>query len=201
MLEEQLNIVSAQAIVLAAIVSIYLTIRLKGDLRKLSAILSIFILSHSFYHIFEFVGNDLLADRIFEPLSVLILILFGVVYSNIDRPKKQRANNISLGAWIPGGLPFIMDNITPMLLVIALGIFIRLAIISKSIKTFQFQISVFIIIWILGEIAGILRDIGILRLTSVQSEIGLEIHVISMVFFSLMLWFRFYYSMKVEKLY
>jgi hypothetical protein len=142
-----------------------------------------------------------LADRIFEPLSVLILILFGVVYSNIDRPKKQRANNISLGAWIPGGLPFIMDNITPMLLVIGLGIFIRLAIISKSIKTFQFQISVFIIIWILGEIAGILREIGILRLTSVQSEIGLEIHVISMVFFSLMLWFRFYYSMKAEKLY
>lgn len=65
---------------------------------------------------------------------------------------------------------------------------------SKNIRNFQFQISVFIIIWILGEIAGILQDNGIIVLSTLQGDIGLEIHVVSMIFFSIMLWLRFYYS-------
>ena len=89
MLETQLHFISAIVILLAAIVSIYLTVRLKGDLRKLSAILSIFIFIHSFYHIFEFFGSTQLGEGFFEPLSVAVLIFFGVVYSNIARPKKQ----------------------------------------------------------------------------------------------------------------
>lgn len=75
-----------------------------------------------------------------------------------------------------------------------LGIFVWLAMRSKNIRSFQFQISVFIIIWILGEIAGILQDNGIIVLSTVQGDIGLEIHVVSMIFFSIMLWLRFYYS-------
>ncbi|MGC2427793.1 MAG: hypothetical protein WA421_12225 [Nitrososphaeraceae archaeon] len=200
MLETQLHFVSAIVILLAAIVSIYLTIRLKGNLRKLSAILSIFILTHSIYHILEFFGSTQLAEGIFEPLSVAVLIFFGVVYSGIARPKKNSTNSIALAAWNPSVLSVFIDNITPILLLVALGIFIRLAIISKSIRTFQFQISIFIIIWILGEIAGILQNSGILNLSSLQSDIGLEIHVISMVFFSVMLWLRYYYSRSAEKM-
>lgn len=109
-------------------------------------------------------------------------------------------NSIALAPWNPSVLSVFIDNITPILLLVALGIFIRLAIISKSIRTFQFQISIFIIIWILGEIAGILQNSGILNLSSLQSDIGLEIHVISMVFFSVMLWLRYYYSRSAEKM-
>jgi hypothetical protein len=200
MLETELHFVSAIVILLAAIVPIYLTIRLKGNLRTLSAILSIFILTHSFYHILEFFGSTLLAEGIFEPLSVAVLIFFGIVYSRMARPKNQGANNMTIAAWNPGTLSVLMDNITPILLLVALGIFIRLTIISKNVRTFQFQISIFIIIWILGEIAGILQDSGVIVLSPVQSDIGLEIHVVSMVFFSMMLWLRYYYSRSGEKM-
>jgi hypothetical protein len=54
--------------------------------------------------------------------------------------------------------------------------------------------SIFLVVWIIGEIAGILQDSGIIVFTALQGEIGLEIHVVSMVFFSIMLWLRFYYS-------
>ena len=87
-----------------------------------------------------------------------------------------------------------MNSITTLLLLVALGIFVWLAVRSRNIRSFQFQISIFIIIWILGEITGILQNNGITVLSALQGDVGLEIHVISMVFFSMMLWFRFYYS-------
>ncbi len=59
--------------------------------------------------------------------------------------------------------------------------------------------SIFIIIWILGEITDILQDNGIPVLSAQQGDVGLEIHAISMVFFSMMLWFRFYYSERSGK--
>ena len=65
-------------------------------------------------------------------------------------------------AWSPTTILILMDSITTMLLLIALGIFVWLAVQSKNIRNFQFQISVFIIIWISGEIAGILQDNGII---------------------------------------
>jgi hypothetical protein len=55
------------------------------------------------------------------------------------------------------------------------------------------------IIWILGEITGILQDNGITVLSALQGDVGLEIHVISMVLFSMMLWFRFCYSKRSGK--
>ena len=98
--------------------------------------------------------------------------------------------------WTPGTLLLLLDNITTALLMLALGIFVWLAVPSKNIRTFQFQISIFIIIWILGEIAGILRDTGIISFSTLQGDIGLEIHVVSMFFFSMLLWIRFYYSQR-----
>jgi hypothetical protein len=86
-----------------------------------------------------------------------------------------------------------------LLLLVALGIFVWLAVRSRNIRSFQFQISIFIIIWILGEITGILQDNGIIVLSALHGDVGLEIHVISMVFFSMMLWLRFYYSKRSGK--
>src|SRR5437660_8764 len=88
-------------------------------------------------------------------------------------------------AWNPATLLILMNSITTMLLLIALGMFVWLAVRSKNIKTFQFQISIFIIIWISGEISGILQDSGIIVFSPVQGDIGLEIHVVSMVFSSM----------------
>ena len=198
MLEIQLHFISAIVILLAALVPIYLTIRLKDNLRKLVAILSLFILTHSVYHILGFLGLTLLAEGVFEPLSVAVLIIFGFVYFGIAKPKNMSIKNMVV-AWNPATLLILMNSITTMLLLIALGMFVWLAVRSKNIKSFQFQISIFIIIWISGEIAGILQDSGIIVLSLVQGDIGLEIHVVSMVFFSMMLWLRYYYSERSGK--
>jgi hypothetical protein len=198
MLEIQLHFISAIVILLAALVPIYLTIRLKDNLRKLVAILSLFLLTHSVYHILGFLGLTLLAEGVFEPLSVAVLVIFGFVYFGIAKPKNMSLRNMVV-AWNPATILILMNSITTMLLLIALGMFVWLAMRSKNIRTFQFQISRFIIIWISGEIAGILQDSGIIVLSPVQGDIGLEIHVVSMVFFSMMLWLRYYYSERSGK--
>jgi hypothetical protein len=50
---------------------------------------------------------------------------------------------------------FSSDNSTLALLSVAFIIFCLLAAKSKNIKSFQFQISLFIVIWIIGEIADV----------------------------------------------
>ena len=87
MLESQLHLDSAILILLAAVVPIYLTIRLKNNLRKLVIVLTIFILVHAVYHVVGFFGLTLLGEAVFEPLSVAILIFFGIIYSGMTRPK------------------------------------------------------------------------------------------------------------------
>lgn len=196
MLESQLHLVSAILILLAVVVPLYLTVRLRDNLRKLVLVLTIFILVHAVYHVVGFFGLTILGEGVFEPLSVAILIFFGIVYSGMTRPKYLGAKNSTVMVWTPGTLLLLMDNITTALLFVALGIFVWLAVLSKNIRTFQFQISIFIIIWILGEIAGILRDSGIISLSVLQGDVGLEIHVVSMFFFSMLLWVRFYYSQR-----
>ena len=91
-----------------------------------------------------------------------------------------------------------VNILTLILLLIALSIFALLAIRSKSIRTFQSQITVFIVVWILGEIASTLQTSGIIIPHDFQN-IGLQIHAVSMIFLSVMIWLRFYYSDRAGK--
>jgi hypothetical protein len=196
--ETQLHFVSAVVILLASIIPIYLTIKLKDNLRKLTALLSIFILIHAVYQIVGFYGFDLLAEGVFEPLSAAVLIFFGIVYSGLAREKNISIKNMVV-VWSPGTLLLLMNSITIILLLGALGIFVWLAARSKNIRSFQFQLSIFIIIWILGDMVSILHDNGIVVFSALQSDVGSGIHVVSMVFLSLMLWLRYYYSERSSK--
>ncbi len=89
-------------------------------------------------------------------------------------------------------------NITLLLLTIALGIFVWLTARSRSLKSFQFQISMFILIWIAGEIVDLLVENGEMALIS-NNEIGLYVHVLAMTTFTAMLWIRFYASEKMGR--
>jgi hypothetical protein len=100
--------------------------------------------------------------------------------------------------WSPVTFLFIFFG-TIILLLATLSIFVWLAARSKDIRSFQFQISVFIIIWVLGGVADILQDSGIIVSLPLQGHIGLEIHVASLVFLSIMVWLRFYYSQRSRK--
>ena len=93
-------------------------------------------------------------------------------------------------------MPF--GNLTLVLLLIALGIFAWLATRSRNIKSFQFQISIFILIWMTGEIVDLLGEEGVVELFS-TSEIGVYVHVLAMAMFSAMLWIRFYLSERSGK--
>jgi len=199
MLEIQLHFISAVAIFLAAVVPIYLSLKLKDNLRRLTLILTIFILTHAIFHVTGFLGFNFLAEGVFEPLSVAVLIFFGIAFSGFTKTSKISMKSMAV-VWSPATLfLIIMSNITVILLLAALGIFVWLVARSKSIRSFQFQMSIFLVVWILGEIAGSLQDSGIIVFTALQGDIGLEIHTVSMVFFSIMLWLRFYYSERSGK--
>ena len=90
-------------------------------------------------------------------------------------------------------ISFFSNNLTLFFLFIASGIFVWLAIQSRNIRSFQFQISVFIVVWIVGEVFGSLGDIGKIHFFA-SVNMGLLIHLSAMVFLSLLLFLRFYYS-------
>ncbi|MDQ3872729.1 MAG: hypothetical protein M3258_03850 [Thermoproteota archaeon] len=90
-------------------------------------------------------------------------------------------------------------SLTLVLLVIALGIFVWLTVsFRKNVKTFQFQISVFILIWIIGEILDLLGEEGVVKIFS-TNDISIYVHTLAMAMFSAMLWIRFYISEKSGK--
>src|ERR671927_1040233 len=89
-----------------------------------------------------------------------------------------------------------MSYVTLILSLIALAIFIWLAVKSKNIRAFQFQISVFIAVYIIGEI---IENTKITAFSILPPDIGSQIHVGSAIFFTIMVWFRFYYAEKSGK--
>jgi hypothetical protein len=89
-------------------------------------------------------------------------------------------------------LHFVGD-FTSILSLVPLVIFVWLAIRSKNIKSFQLQISVFVAVYIIG---GIIENNNgrIAMFSTLPPEIGSQIHVIAAIFFTIMIWFRFYYA-------
>ena len=92
-----------------------------------------------------------------------------------------------------------LDKSTIFLLVISLGLFSWSSLSSRNIRKFQFQMSIFVLIWIIGEIVRVLHEEGIFTIFG-RSEVGMILHTIAMLFFSLMLWIRFYYAKKSGKM-
>jgi len=86
-----------------------------------------------------------------------------------------------------------VGDFTSILSLVPLVIFVWLAIRSKNIKSFQHQISVFVAVYIIG---GIIENNNgrIAMFSTLPPEIGSQIHVIAAIFFTIMIWFRFYYA-------
>ena len=86
-----------------------------------------------------------------------------------------------------------VGDFTSILSLVPLVIFVWLAIRSKNIKSFQLQILIFIAVYIIG---GIIENNNgrIAMFSTLPPEIGSQIHVIAAIFFTIMIWFRFYYA-------
>ena len=82
-------------------------------------------------------------------------------------------------------------------LIISLSIFSFLVIRSRSsIKTFQSQMLLFIVLYLIGEI---IENIN-LNNSLILPELGLQIHVAATVFLIVSFWSRYYYSERHDML-
>jgi hypothetical protein len=91
-IESGLDLVSAVMIFFAAIIPAYLSLKLKGDISKVTITLTAFIVLHGIYHVVRMQGIESMADNVFEPASVIVLIAFGVTYLSVSYKKKQEAH-------------------------------------------------------------------------------------------------------------
>ena len=89
-----------------------------------------------------------------------------------------------------------IGDVTLVLSLATLAIFAWLALRSRNIKSFQFQISIFIAFYLLGEI---IESDRIAMYLIFPPDIGSPIHVGSASFFAIMMWLRFYYAEKRGK--
>ncbi|TBR10824.1 MAG: hypothetical protein EPO62_02780 [Candidatus Nitrosotenuis sp.] len=89
MIEHDVNFVSGILILASSAVPLYLSFKLKKDLRVLTMLLAIFLLSHAAYHVLSVAGFEFLGEKVFEPISVIVLIVFGFAY--LKTRKRQEA--------------------------------------------------------------------------------------------------------------
>jgi len=70
--------------VAAGIVPLIMAFRVKvRSLRILSLLLGLFAVVHGFYHLASGYQQDSLADAVFEPISLLLLVGLGTYYSKV----------------------------------------------------------------------------------------------------------------------
>ena len=89
-----------------------------------------------------------------------------------------------------------MSIITSILFLVSLAFLVVLSIKFKSIRTFQFQISLFVGLYVLGEIIEIKELAAFL---SIPESLGSQIHVGATIFLTFIIWIRFFYSEKAIK--
>lgn len=86
----------------------------------------------------------------------------------------------------------IARNLVPAGLIVALILFLVLAIRSRTIGSLQAELSIFLSIWVVAEL---LRALGVLNLIGTSPTFQLitfTIHTLSMVAFGLFILLRFY---------
>jgi len=78
------GIVIFTIMVAAGIIPLIMALNVKTHrLRILSLLLGLFAVVHGFYHLAFGFQQELLADAVFEPVSLLLLIGLGAYYSNV----------------------------------------------------------------------------------------------------------------------
>ena len=180
-----LGLVSGLSVVIPGVFLLSRFGRIKlPPLRNLTAILGSFAILHGLYHFSALAG---LTDVAFvlDFVSSVILVVMGVYYS-------QRVLGAGLFLLAVSDISSALRNLVPVMLVVALVLFARLAIKSKSLSSLQSQLSVFLMIWIVAELLRALLAVGLIAATPALQLLGFEIHTAAMVAFGGFLLFRFY---------
>jgi hypothetical protein len=101
-----------------------------------------------------------------------------------------------IGAVDASHLLFSTGILTTTLFLFSFAIFVILAIKSKTIKSFQSQISIFVGVYVVGEV---LELNGIQNVTRMSADLGSQIHVAATLIIAAVLWSRLFYSAKIVK--
>jgi phage gp36-like protein len=88
-IESGLDLISAIMMFFAAIIPGYLSLKLRGDISKVTIMLTAFIVAHGVYHLVRMQGIESIAESVFEPVSVIVLIAFGATYLGVSYKKKK----------------------------------------------------------------------------------------------------------------
>jgi len=91
------------------------------------------------------------------------------------------------------------ETFTLVGVLMAAAIFARLALKAPSIGSFRFQLSVFILIWVVAEVPHIAESIGIISVGSFD-DLGLAVHMVSMAAFAFFVGIRSYSFLRVRPL-
>lgn len=92
----------------------------------------------------------------------------------------------------PAIISGVARNLVIFGLLIALVLFIRLALKAKTIRSFQSELSIFVIIWVLSELVRALLVLRIIEANPTLQLLSIVIHTISMVAFGVFIVVRFY---------
>jgi hypothetical protein len=95
-----------------------------------------------------------------------------------------------------GGTLFSAGILSTSLFLVSLVIFLALAVKSKTVKSFQSQISIFVGAYVAGEL---LELQGIQSATGLPADLGSQIHVVATITITLILWSRLFSSSKTVK--
>lgn len=85
-----LNLLSAIIILLSILIPALLVTKLSGKIRQLTLLLTVFIIVHGSYHISVILGFEFIGAGLLDPLSVLILISFGIFYLKLIQANEKR---------------------------------------------------------------------------------------------------------------
>ena len=83
----------------------------------------------------------------------------------------------------------MFETFNLILILVAFAIFIRLAFKGKSLGSFRFQLSIFLLIWVISELPHIAESVGLIAATGYE-DFGLYLHALSMGVFALFVGWR-----------
>jgi len=92
-------------------------------------------------------------------------------------------------AVMPVDVIAIFETFNLLLILVAFAIFIRLAFKGRSLGNFRFQLSLFLLIWVMSEIPHIAESLGLIAIAGYE-DMGLYLHALSMVVFALFVGWR-----------
>jgi len=88
--ESYLHLLSGIAFFSGSILLAYFSVKSKGRIRQLAVVFLIFTIIHSFYHVAYYFGYELLSEGLLEPVSIIILIFFGIFYILVKSKQEVR---------------------------------------------------------------------------------------------------------------